>query len=517
MHGLIFLQLQRFVQQQAGPKAWDLLLQQANLPRKSYAPVRDYPDAEATALVAAASMALNQPPAVILDAFGAFLAPQLLRLYHLLIQPSWKTLDVIENTEAIIHAAVRKTNPGARPPVLDCVRTSEHELQLMYSSDRQMCSLAKGIIKGLAAHFGEEVTLTDHSCMQRGDAFCSLQITQAVAEHTSMESISATTLNVPLDGLRLPAAFAAAPRRDPYPFLKPPQLSDELGRIGNFRVLQRLGQGGVGIVFRAEDARLGRPVALKVLQPRFAQDETVRQRFLREARALAAVRSDYVVTVYEVGMDDQTPFLAMEYLEGETLDAYRKRSGPLPLPLVARIGRQVALGLAAAHARGLVHRDIKPANLWVEFRGEPAFSSGGWRVKILDFGLVQGHGDSGRLSQPGLVVGTPAFMAPEQARGQPVDPRTDLFSLGCVLYWLCTGELPFKGPDVLSILAALAAHDPPPPETLTTTVPSSVSELVMRLLRKDPAERLPNGQAVADFLLPVERGQLPLSFPARSG
>ena len=161
MHGIIFLELQKFARQQAGAQAWETLLSEAKLPVKSYSAVRSYDDQEILSLVGAASRILNLPATAILEAFGEFIAPALIRLYGRLLQPGWKTLDVIENTEKLIHTAVRVGNPGAKPPVLDCIRTTEDELQIMYSSERQLCCLAKGIVKGLARHFGETITLTD--------------------------------------------------------------------------------------------------------------------------------------------------------------------------------------------------------------------------------------------------------------------------------------------------------------------------------------------------------------------
>src|SRR5262249_41910195 len=157
------------------------------------------------------------------------------------------------------------------------------------------------------------------------------------------------------------------------------------------------------------------------------------------------------------------------------------RVGQVPLSQVVRIGKEAACGLAAAHDRGLVHRDIKPSNLWLEV------PTG--RVKILDFGLARLNVGAGQASQLGLIVGTPAFMAPEQARGEAVDHRADLFSLGCVLYWLSTSQLPFKGTDVLSTLTALATHNPEPPEVLSSQVAPALSDLIMELLQKDPCRR----------------------------
>jgi Leucine-rich repeat (LRR) protein/tRNA A-37 threonylcarbamoyl transferase component Bud32 len=271
----------------------------------------------------------------------------------------------------------------------------------------------------------------------------------------------------------------------------------EPSRLGDFRILRRLGAGGMGVVYLAEDTRLGRRVALKALRPELAAQEVYRRRFLREARAAAAVRSDHVVTVYHVGEDGGAPHLAMELLPGRSLDAWL-RAGHRPGPAeVARIGRQAAEGLAAAHARGLVHRDVKPGNLWLED------VAGGWRVKVLDFGLARAAAE-GPLTQASVVVGTPAYMAPEQAAGQAVDGRADLFSLGCVLYELCTGERPFAAADALAVLHRLATHTPAPLRQVNPAVPVALSDLVMQLLAKNPEDRPGSAQAVAEALQSIE-------------
>ncbi len=534
MHGLIFLQLQRFAQQQGGAGAWERLLRDANLPKKSYSPVRDYPDAELLALVGAACAIWNLSAAAVVEAFGEFLAPELLRLYDRLIKPGWKTLDLVENTEAIIHAAVRVGNPGARPPVLVCFRTTEDELQIVYSSNRQLCSLAKGILKGLAKHFAEAITVTEEACMLRGDPYCALQVCRVSAQGAVTGAPVGTVTGLPDS---TPSAGSGGPgplvvdesfsvgepgdqgaeavaittqiraegtsdsdpavNQESFVFLRPAQQGDEIGRLQHFRVLQLIGQGGMGIVFRAEDTRLGRHVALKVMRPEWGSDAIMRQRFLREARAMAAIKSDHVVTVYEAGVADEAPFLAMEFLEGETLEVHREKVGCLPLPETLRIGRETALGLAAAHARSLIHRDIKPGNLWLE---APT-----GRVKILDFGLAKAASAAALPSRPGLIMGTPAFMAPEQARGEAADHRTDLFSLGSVLYWLCTDQRPFQGKDVLSTLTALATHDPQPPQAIVAAIPPPLSDLIMQLLQKEPARRPSSSQFVAEALAAIER------------
>jgi hypothetical protein len=483
MHGLIFLQLQKFAQKQVGPQAWDLLLREANLPQQSYSPARAYPDDDFVALVGAASRALGKSNAAVVEAFGEFIAPDLLRLHGRMLRPEWKTLDVIENTEPLIHAAVRVGNPGAQPPVLDVVRTSADELRIVYTSERKLCHLAKGILAGIARHFGESIAVTDEACMPNGDPFCALHVTRrAVVPDTAVVVGSETVI------FTRQADFGAVaqPR---FAFLQSPVLSGDLGRLGEYRVVEFLGQGGMGMVFRAIDRRLDRSVALKVLHPQHAAEPSMRQRFLREAKVMASVRSDHVVNIFEVGMAADLPYLAMEFLQGESLAAYRKRVGTVPLSQSLRIAREISLGLDAVHGRGLVHRDIKPDNLWLE---APT-----GRVKILDFGLARDRRSESRVTQAGVVVGTPAYMAPEQAGGGDVDHRADLFSLGCVLYELCTNELPFKGTDILSSLMALATHHPDPPRSISAAVPMELSDLIMHLLQKDPAARPNSSVAVA--------------------
>ncbi len=315
------------------------------------------------------------------------------------------------------------------------------------------------------------------------------------------------------------------PAKETYDFLAPPQAPDELGRLGPYRVLQVLGSGGMGVVFRTEDPQLARQVALKAMLPTLAASDTARQRFLREARAAAAIKHDHIVSIYQVGEDHGVPYLAMEFLEGEPLDARLEREGKLPVAEVLRIGREIALALAAAHRRDLIHRDIKPANIWLEAEPPPssgaaasasASSTAGGRVKILDFGLARAVGGGGQLTQHGAILGTPAYMAPEQAQGKDLDGRCDLFSLGCVLYRLATGEPAFRGNDVVSTLMAVATEEPPPPASLNVELPAELSDLVMRLLAKDPDQRPPSAGAVAESLQEIEKRLCPVAGAAAS-
>ena len=278
---------------------------------------------------------------------------------------------------------------------------------------------------------------------------------------------------------------------------KPQKLPE---RLEYYRPIKVLGQGGMGTVYLAEDTRLGREVAIKTLRPELAINAQAKERFLREARSAAKLEHDHIIPIYSVGeAADGTPYLAMPLLKGEPLDALiRRTAGPLPVAMVVRLAREMASGLAAAHERGLIHRDIKPANIWLE---APT-----GRVKILDFGLAKAAdaGDDAdsetHLTASGAIVGTPAYMAPEQASGHPVDGRADLFSLGCVLYELLAGKRAFSGPNTMSILMSLANHTPTAPDKLSPQCPAALSRLVMHLLEKDPANRPASAEAVIQAL-----------------
>jgi len=286
-----------------------------------------------------------------------------------------------------------------------------------------------------------------------------------------------------------------------WTFLAPPQGTDEIGRLGGYRVLQVIGRGGMGVVFRAEDPSLKRIVALKAMLPKLAASSSAKKRFLREAQTAASIKHDHIVTIFQVGVDRDAPYLAMEFLHGESLDARLKREGKLLIAEVLRIGREVAEGLAAAHHENLIHRDIKPANVWLESKkGEPGVSATGGRVKILDFGLARIDDDQGDLTSSGVIVGTPAFMAPEQVQNENVDHRCDHFSLGCMLYVMATGAMPFTGKNGMSRLLAAALTEPTPPAELNPAIPLELSRLILRLLAKDPAKRPHDAHAVAAAL-----------------
>lgn len=275
--------------------------------------------------------------------------------------------------------------------------------------------------------------------------------------------------------------------------LAPPVHPDEIGRLGHYHILRHIGSGGMGLVMLAEDTKLQRKVALKFLHPELANNVEARQRFLGEARAVAAVRHEHVVTIHDIGGEAALPFLAMEFLEGESLEQLLRKEETVPVRHALRIGREIAEGLASAHERGLIHRDVKPANVWLERNNKDESS---FRVKLLDFGLARPF-DADGFTERGCVIGTPAFMSPEQAAGQPVDARSDLFSLGSTLYLLTTGQLPFRGAHSLATLSALANHHPPSARSLNPAVPQALSDLIDRLLAKDREIRPGSASIVA--------------------
>jgi serine/threonine protein kinase len=270
----------------------------------------------------------------------------------------------------------------------------------------------------------------------------------------------------------------------------------ELQQLAHYRVIKQLGAGGMGMVYLAEDTKLERRVALKVMRPELAAVPLHAQRFRREALATAKIENDHIVTIFQVDIENGVPFLAMQYLQGESMESWLQR-GQRPTPgQAARIGREIALGLAAAHSRGLIHRDIKPGNLWLEApKGH---------VKILDFGLARFSGGDLSLTSTGVVVGTPAYMAPEQARAGQVDARADLFSLGVVLFRLCTGQLPFKGGDAMTCMISAAMDAPLIARELNPEIPPEFDTLISKLLEKDPALRPQTALEVAESLARIE-------------
>lgn len=274
-------------------------------------------------------------------------------------------------------------------------------------------------------------------------------------------------------------------------FLTPSAQPESLGRLGHYEVLEVIGRGGMGIVLRACDEKLRRVVAVKVMAPLLATNATARKRFSREAQAAAAVSHDHVVTIHAVEEVNGLPYLVMQYVAGVSLQQRIERTGPLQTHEILRIGMQTAAGLAAAHAQGLIHRDIKPANILLE--------NGIERVKITDFGLARVAADAS-LTQSGVVAGTPHYMSPEQARGEAVDQRSDLFSLGSVLYAMCSGLPPFRANTSLAVLKRVCDETPTPIREVNPNIPEWLAAIIGKLHAKSPGERYASAAEVATLL-----------------
>jgi eukaryotic-like serine/threonine-protein kinase len=297
--------------------------------------------------------------------------------------------------------------------------------------------------------------------------------------------------------------------RSSFDFLEPSDDDESIGRFDGYRILSCIGRGGMGIVFKAVDPVLNRTVALKVLSPQLASHPNARARFLREARAAAAVNHDHVVIIHAVSESAGLPYLVMEFVCAVTLQDLINATSPLQLTEVLRIGSQVASGLAAAHAQGLVHRDIKPGNILLETDSQ--------RVTITDFGLAR-TADDGSVTCAGMIVGTPEYMSPEQAYGNSLDARSDLFSLGSVLQAMCTGQSPFRCGSLSATLHRVCQGLSQPIRELNPHVPDWLVAVIAKLHAKDPENRFQSATEVAElltqYLAVVQRDGAATSLPS---
>jgi serine/threonine-protein kinase len=294
-------------------------------------------------------------------------------------------------------------------------------------------------------------------------------------------------------GIQTQAAAPPAAEDSDLNFLSPSDQPGYLGRFGPYKVLGVLGKGGMGIVLKALDPALQRVVAIKVLSPLLATSGSSRQRFTREAQAAAAIVHNHVVPIFHVDTDKDSglPYLVMQCIIGRSLQERIDRDGPLDMPAVLRIGTQAASGLAAAHAQGIVHRDVKPANILLE--------NGIERVVLTDFSLARAVDDAS-LTQSGVIAGTPQYMSPEQSRGEISDHRSDLFSLGSVLYAMCSGHSPFRASSALAVLRRVSDDQPRPIRELNPAVPEELAIVIEKLHAKNPADRYQSASEVAEVL-----------------
>ncbi|MBS0205121.1 MAG: serine/threonine protein kinase [Planctomycetes bacterium] len=274
-------------------------------------------------------------------------------------------------------------------------------------------------------------------------------------------------------------------------FLEPSDDPTKLGRLGDCEIVEVIGRGGMGIVLKGFQQQLNRFVAVKVLAPHLATSGAARRRFAREAQATAAIVHPHVMAIHSVHATAKLPYLVMPFVACESLQERLDRQGPLDLKDVLRIGMQAALGLAAAHAQGLVHRDVKPANILLETTVD--------RVMLTDFGLARAVDDA-TLTRTGVIAGTPQYMSPEQANGDAVDARSDLFSLGSVLYAMCAGRPPFRAETTFGVLRRIREATPRPIREINSDIPEWLDRIVKTLLSKEAARRIDTASTIATLL-----------------
>jgi len=273
-------------------------------------------------------------------------------------------------------------------------------------------------------------------------------------------------------------------------------------RFGDFEVKRKIGEGGMGQVYLARQISLDREVALKVLPERLAQDRSFRVRFEHEARSAARLNHPNIISVYASGIKDGVPYFAMEYVDGEDLASILRKSGKMPVSEALRVAKEVARALDAAHRQGVIHRDIKPSNIMIRDDGV---------VKVTDFGLAKALGAQSVLTQANVVLGTPHYMSPEQGKGAKVDGRSDIYSLGVVLYEMLCGDVPFKADTPTSVIYQQIYEEPPPLSEKAPHVPRIVEAIVMRMLQKDPAKRF---QKASDVVAAIEQAEKSVSKDA---
>ena len=341
----------------------------------------------------------------------------------------------------------------------------------------EFCSTCQTALDSLVER--DELAGKISRCLQRKGS-CLNQSLRDVMDR--LRATAVTEVNAVLEGVRL-ADFAVD-------YLHPSDDPSSLGRLGMYEISEVIGSGGMGIVLKGHDAKLNRVVALKVLTPALALNTTARKRFLREAQAAAAVGHAQVVSIYSVD-EDRLPYLVMEFVDGPSLQDKLKSEGFLQLNQILRIGAQVAAGLAAAHAQGIVHRDVKPGNILLE--------KGMERVKLTDFGLARAIDDA-TVTREGTVVGTPQYMSPEQARGESVDPVSDMFSLGSVLYELASGRPAFRAESSFGVMRKISEDEATPIRELNPEIPDWLCSIIDKLMAKEKGERFKSAAEVHELL-----------------
>ena len=374
---------------------------------------------------------------------------------------------------------------------------------------RQNCCDDRELEELLGGTLGQEAadTLADHvaecaTCQTRleeqaADAWWWEQSREFVvgqpADSSAGSSSSVISIRVSHPRTGMETAGEAKQRLEAHvvDILSPPTHPELLGQLGKYQIECVIGQGGMGIVLKGFDTELNRTVAIKVLAPHLAANGPARKRFAREARAAAAVVHDHVIAIHGIETDGAIPYIVMPYVSGKSIQQAVQESGPFAVHDIVRVAMQIAAGLSAAHQQGLVHRDIKPANILLE--NEVG------RVLITDFGLARAADDAS-ITRSGLVAGTPHYMSPEQAQGESIEHRSDLFSLGSVIYFMATGRSPFRADGAMAVLHAICAKAPKSVREVNPDVPAELEMMINRLLQKEVSERFESAETLRKLL-----------------
>ena len=494
MNGTIFFHLHRYVEKTLGESVWSQLLAHAQLPDKQFSPVATYPDQDIIALVNAAVEMTGLSANEVLESFGQFLAPELVAIYPSLVDARWRTLDLIVHAENVIHEAVRAQNPDASPPVLRAQRIDSKSVNLVYASPRMMCALLKGIVRGMADHYGERIQIEQESCMHDGAPFCSFVFHKlgdvlSQADTVTLGTATPKSSSHWVQKSDLPgetkltdgdASFEAVP------------TTPGVRSIGSYQIVEKIGSGGMGEVYLAQDVVLNRWVAIKVLLADKLSYES-RKRFLEEARSMASISHEHLVPVYHVGDDEGVPYIVMPRLVGTTLEDWMNEGNRPSIDHALLITFQILSALSVAHESQILHRDIKPGNIWLE--------SPKGKAKLMDFGLsldvAAVEASQMRLTDPDTFVCTPMYLPPELLRGENSDARSDIYSLGVVLYEMLTGVQPFSGPTVEEVFLRIATDPPESPKALVADIPTCVDQFVMRMMANRPENRPESAAAAA--------------------
>ncbi|MDG2208002.1 MAG: protein kinase [Pirellulales bacterium] len=504
MHGIIFFLLQRYADHAFGADGWAHLFEEANLPFKTYSPAESHQEADLLQLVNAAAKIADRPVNEIVESFGEYIAPELLALHPKHVDKKWRTLELLVNTETVLHNVVRHTNPEADPPVLRAQYVDKNEVQLIYASPRKLCSLVKGIVRGVSQHFGETIHANEDACMHRGDPFCSFRFTRADREETitSYDSEFGDTIALKRSGSQGDQSSVSAWELHPVTEGSVPRDGQDainspvaFTHFGNYGVSQELGRGGMGVVYLATDPNLNREVAIKALLPEVASQAVMRERFVREARSVARLQHDRIIPIFHVGDEDNIPYMVMPRLIGLDLGAWLEEGNKPSIARAVNICLQIAEGLQAAHEQNIIHRDIKPSNVWLEApRGD---------VKLMDFGLCYAGETNEQITAHGAIVGTPLYMAPELSDGV-VTPQSDIYSVGIIFYRLLAGKPPFEASTPVGVLARALTTTPSPIRESNAEVPEELEHFVLAAMEKDPQQRIASAQEFYDRLQEIQ-------------